>query len=140
MFKRIKRGGRREERISKILFPLFSLIIIGLLLFSDIRIVRRRAGLQKKIESLKTELQALEKKNQQLRNGLSQTGKESYWEEKIRQEGYVRKGEEPVVVLPPEGASKEEIVEKKTLPERASAKMKRIFAGLVEWFNATFPR
>lgn len=50
----------------------------------------------------KTELEIIEEKNQELKEAISETAPESYWEERIREEGYEKPGEEKVVVLPPE--------------------------------------
>ena len=146
MIGKIKKRDLKEERISQILFPLFTLALIGFLLISNLKINQKRAKLTEEIESLKKELEILEEKKQKLEAGLSQTEKESYWEEKIRQEGYMREGENPVVILP----SKETPVENPALKGRGSLnkiewqklpeKTKNFFAGLVEWFNATFPR
>jgi len=131
-----KKRDLKEERISQILFPLFTLALIGFLLISNLKINQKRAKLTEEIESLKKELEILEEKKQKLEAGLSQTEKESYWEEKIRQEGYMREGENPVVILPSKEIPKEKVVENQKLTE----KTKNFFAGLVEWFNATFPR
>lgn len=131
-----KKRDLKEERISQILFPLFTLALIGFLLISNLKINQKRAKLTEEIESLKKELEILEEKKQKLEAGLSQTEKESYWEEKIRQEGYMREGENPVVILPSKETPKEKVVENQKLTE----KTKNFFAGLVEWFNATFPR
>ena len=131
-----KKRDLKEERISQILFPLFTLALIGFLLISNLKINQKRAKLTEGIESLKKEIEILEEKKQKLETGLSQAEKESYWEEKIRQEGYVREGENPVVILPSKEIPKEKVVENQKLTE----KTKNFFAGLVEWFNATFPR
>ena len=76
---------------------------IGFLTFSNLKISQRRAELTAKIEDFKKEIQILEKKNQELRAGITQTESESYWEERIREQGYKKPGEEQIVVLPPEG-------------------------------------
>jgi cell division protein FtsB len=77
-------------------------LAIGFLIFSNFKISQRRAELIAKIEDFKKEIQILEKKNQELREGVAQTESESYWEERIREQGYKRPGEEQVVVLPGE--------------------------------------
>ena len=136
MIEKRKKRDSKEERIFQILFPFFTIALIGLLLISNLKINQKRAKLTEGIESLKKEIEILEEKKQKLETGLSQTEKESYWEEKIRQEGYVREGENPVVILPSKEIPKEKVVENQKLTE----KTKNFFAGLVEWFNATFPR
>jgi cell division protein FtsB len=130
-----KKGDFKKDRISHILFPIFTLSLIGLLLISNLKINQKKTKLQQEIASLKKELEVLEEKKQKLEKGLSQTEKESYWEEKIRQEGYVREGEKPVVILPPKESSKEEVVENHKLPETFWEKIKDFFVGLVGWFN-----
>lgn len=54
------------------------------------------------IDELKREAQALQEKNDKLKAGISQTESDTYWEEKMREQGYQKPGEENVVVLPPE--------------------------------------
>ena len=100
MIEKRKKRDSKEERIFQILFPFFTIALIGLLLISNLKINQKRAKLTEGIESLKKEIEILEEKKQKLETGLSQAEKESYWEEKIRQEGYVREGENPVVILP----------------------------------------
>ena len=136
MIEKRKKRDSKEERIFQILFPFFTIALIGLLLISNLKINQKRAKLTEGIESLKKEIEILEEKKQKLETGLSQAEKESYWEEKIRQEGYMREGENPVVILPSKEIPKEKVVENQKLTE----KTKNFFAGLVEWFNATFPR
>jgi len=99
--RRYKKSSLQTIFFSIFLF-LFFLAMVGFLVFSNWKISQRRAELTSQIEALKKEIQILEEKNAQLRAGISQTEKESYWEEKIRQEGYKKPGEEQVVVLPPE--------------------------------------
>ena len=77
-------------------------LVIGFLIFSNLKISQRRAELTTKIEDLKKEIQILEEKNEELRAGITETHSENYWEEKIREQGYKKPGEEQIVVLPPE--------------------------------------
>lgn len=74
-------------------------LVIGFLIFSNLKISQRRADLTARIGDLKKEIQILEKKNQELRAGITQTESESYWEGRIREQGYKKPGEEQVVVL-----------------------------------------
>ena len=109
--KRIRKEGPYQTIFFSILIGIITFGLIGFLVISNWKIIQKRAELQSKIESLKKEIQILEEKNQQLRAGILETTKESYWEEKIRQEGYKRPGEEQVVVLrekPEEEKIKEE--------------------------------
>ena len=130
-----KKRDLKEERISQILFPLFTLALIGFLLISNLKINQKRAKLTEEIESLKKELEILEEKNQKLKTGLSQTEKESYWEEKIRQEGYMKEGENPVVILPPKETPKEKVVENQKLSEKFLGPVRNLFKNIFEFLK-----
>jgi cell division protein FtsB len=105
--KRIKKGSRKNI-LSPVLIIITILAVIGFLTFSNLKISQRRAELRSQIESIKKEIQLLEKKNSELRAGITKTESESYWEEKIREQGYKKLGEEQVVVLPPEESKEKE--------------------------------
>ena len=96
---------------------------IGFLTFSNLKISQRRAELTTKIEDFKKEIQILEKKNQELRAGITQTESESYWEERIREQGYKKPGEEQIVVLPPEEGEEGEAGGQKSLLQRILEKI-----------------
>ena len=113
--KRIRKESPYQTIFFSILIGIITLGLIGFLVISNWKIIQKRAELQSKIESLKKEIQIFKEKNQQLRAGILETTKESYWEEKIRQEGYKRPGEEQVVVLPPEKSQEEEVKVEKNL-------------------------
>ena len=97
--------------------------VIGFLIFSNLKISQRRAELTTKIEDFKKEIQILEKKNQELRAGITQTESESYWEERIREQGYKKPGEEQIVVLPPEEGEEGEAGGQKSLLQRILEKI-----------------
>lgn len=86
---------------------------IGFLVFSNLNISRKRAKLNAQITSLKKEIQVLEEKSKELQAGIIKSEDESYWEEKIREQGYKKPGEEVTVVLPPENPPTEEKKEEK---------------------------
>ena len=121
--KRIRKEGPSQTIFFSILIGIITFGLIGFLVISNWKIIQKRAELQSKIESLKKEIQILEEKNQQLRAGILETTKESYWEEKIRQEGYKRPGEEQVVVLPPEKSQEAEVKEQKNLWQKFLEKL-----------------
>jgi len=135
MIGKIKKMDSKEERIPQILFPIFTIALIGLLLISNLKMNPKRAKLTEEIESLKKELEILEEKNQKLKTGLSQTEKESYWEEKIRQEGYMKEGENPVVILPPKETPKEKVVENQKLSEKFLGPVRNLFKNIFEFLK-----
>lgn len=105
--KRIKKGSRKNI-LSPVLIIISILAVIGFLIFSNLRISQRRTELKSQIEAIEKKIQLLEEKNTELRAGIIKTESESYWEEKIREQGYKKPGEEQVVVLPPEESKEKE--------------------------------
>jgi len=105
--KRIKKGSGKNI-FSSVLIIISILAVVGFLIFSNLRISQRRAELRSQVEAIEKKIQLLEEKNQELRAGIIKTQSESYWEEKIREQGYKKPGEEQVVVLPPEGSKEKE--------------------------------
>ncbi len=59
------------------------------------------------IQKLQEEISKLEQEKSNLEAGISEADTDAYWEEKAREQGFVKEGESPVVVLPP-GESEEE--------------------------------
>ncbi len=105
--KRIKKGSVKNI-FSSVLIIISILAVVGFLIFSNLRISQRRAELRSQVEAIEKKIQLLEEKNQELRAGIIKTQSESYWEEKIREQGYKKPGEEQVVVLPPEESKEKE--------------------------------
>jgi cell division protein FtsB len=100
---------QKESKIFLTILVLSLLIISIFLFFSSWKIVQKRKELLTKIDNLKQEIEILEKKNQQLKQGIVQTEELNYWEEKIREQGFRKPGETLVVVKPSEavGQSKQ---------------------------------
>jgi len=107
-----------------ILIGIFLLGLISFLVISNLRISQKRKEMISQIESLKKEIQLLEEKNAQLRAGINQTKNEIYWEERAREQGYKKPGEEQIVVLPPE--EKNQII---------SEEKKNFWQKILEWFE-----
>ncbi len=94
-----KKEGQGGDRIFQAVILFLTLSLFGFLLFSTVKIEQKKAALNQQIDALKKEVQALEEKKAKLETGISQTQEESYWEEKIREQGYKKPGENPVVVI-----------------------------------------
>ncbi len=90
-----------------ILLGLFLFGIITFLLVSSWRIAKRRSELTAQVKTLQQDIQALEEKNQKLKTQISQAETETYWEKRIREQGYKKPGEEVAVILPPETSAEE---------------------------------
>ena len=78
----------------------FIFLFLGFLIVSNIRISQRRSEMLSEIKELEKEIQTLEERNSNLRAGISEADEEAYWEEGVRERGFVKEGENPVVVLP----------------------------------------
>jgi len=104
-----KKKKNKREVFQAVFFGIFlAALTMGFIAFfvvSDFRITQRRKDLQGQIEKLQEEIRTTEEKNAKLTEGIFQTGKDVYWEEKIREQGYKKPGEEQVVVLPPQNSS-----------------------------------
>lgn len=96
-------------------FAVLTLGLIGLLTFSNFRINQRRTELLSQISDLDKQIRLLEEKNSQLKTGIEETQKDVHWEEKIREQGYKKPGEEQVIVLPPKEESSNTAEQSKNL-------------------------
>ena len=112
--KKIKKRGERQGTFFAALIIVLLVGIVSFLVVSNLRITHKRSELLGRIEELNKEIQDLETKKQELQAGIIQTKSEVYWEEKLREQGYKKPGEESVVVLPPEEQT-EEIIEEEGL-------------------------
>jgi len=111
--KRLKKEKHFPENlIYSLLISIFFIGVVAFLIISNIRISQKKSEMNARIESLKSEIQSLEEKSQQLKAGLSQAQQESYWEEKLREQGYKKPGEEVAVVVPPQGEEQNKQSEK----------------------------
>ena len=96
-----KRGNYKDTVISVLLLAIF-LGAIGFFIFSSWKISQKRSEMASRIESLQSELEELEEKSENLRSGINEAQTDYYWEERAREQGYKKPGEETVVVLPSE--------------------------------------
>jgi cell division protein FtsL len=100
-------------------------VVIGFLAYSNWRINKRRTELISKIQYLQQEIQVTEKKNQELKSGISQGSSQSYLEEIARTNlGLKKPGEEVVVVLPPPEKETETKKEEQGIWQRILEKIK----------------
>lgn len=104
---KVRKREFRQNLFFSILIGILLLGAVSFLVISNLRINQKRTELIDRIETLRTEIQALEGKNQQLKAGLIQTESEDYWKGKLYEQGYVEEGVQQVVVLPPEDKGQE---------------------------------
>ncbi len=121
--RKIKKGSTFQNIFFPILMGILFFGIIGFLVISNLRINQKRGEMLGKIDLLKAEIQTLEEKKKELEAGISQTGQESYWEEKAREQGYKKPGEEAIVVLPPQEEKATSTEEQKNFLEKILQKL-----------------
>lgn len=97
------RKKKKRSSWKSIFFSIFSVLlfifVIGFLFITNWKIKQRREELTARIETLKQEVAILEEKNQEIKERISQSGKEEYLEEVARDQlGLKASGEEVVVV------------------------------------------
>jgi len=123
--RKFKKGDSRQAIFFSVLFILLFFLAIGFLIISNWRINQRRSELISQIRNLQEEIQDLEKKNQELKTGISQASSESHLEEVARESfGLKKPGEEVTVILPPPEEEKEAKEEEKGVWERILEKLK----------------
>ena len=86
----------------------------------------------KKITELKEEIAFMEERNEQLKLGISQTESDVYWEEKLREQGYKKPGEEAIVIVPPEEKNDNSGLGEKNIFSRTFEALSNFWKGLLE--------
>ena len=127
--KAIKKKGKYQNLFFSVLIVSLTAGIVFLIIFSSIKMNRKRAELTNRIDSLKQEIKSLEEDQKRLQSGISQTESESYWEEKVREQGYKKPGEETIVVLPPE-ENQAPPEKQKSFWEKIMGPVRNFFGGL----------
>jgi cell division protein FtsB len=116
--KKAKKENNLQTIVLSVLIGIFLLGTVSFFIVSNLRINQKRSELTEQINYLKQEIEVLEEKNEQLKAGISQTESDTYWEEKIREQGYKKPGEQSVVVLPPEDKKEGGVEEEKSFWQR----------------------
>ena len=88
-----------KEGLFNVLFFIVVLSAFIFFLFSNINIAKKRLSLINEIESLEETIKNLENEGAVLEASLSDAKTDEYWEGVIRDQGYVKEGEESIVVL-----------------------------------------
>lgn len=109
------------------------MLIVGFLFYTNWNINQRRTQLTARISALKEEIQILEQKNQELKEKMSEAGKEEYLEKVARDQlGMKAPGEEVVVVKKEEASATEGSAE--TMEEKKS------WWEMIKGFFSSLPR
>lgn len=131
--KKQKKSRLNEDLIFQVITIFLVVFFIWYLAVSNYRIARKREELTERIGGLIEEVQMLELEKQRLEAGISQTQKDVYWEERIREQGYVKEGESQVVVLQPEEAEKQETDSEQSFSKELFEMIKGFFERIIKW-------
>jgi len=96
---KIKKRKSWRAKFGDFVLALAALAIIAFLGFSNWRIWQNRQDLDAQINELRQQSMILEEKRQALEAGLSAAQGESFQEERMREQGYKKPGEEVIAVL-----------------------------------------
>lgn len=96
---KIKKKTSLGSRLAAALMGVIALAIIAFFGFSNWRIFNERQVMEAKIENLRRQVQILEEKRETLKAGLAAAQGEGFQEERLREQGYKKPGEEVIAVL-----------------------------------------
>lgn len=130
--KQKKSGSKKEDLFFQAIFVLLFVFFISYLVISNYKIIKKRSQLNEKINDLTEKIQMLEVEKQRLEAGITQTQKDVYWEERIREQGYVKEGEEQVVILGPGEIQKEKTKTEQNFVEELFEKIKNFFKEIIK--------
>ncbi len=112
---------------SSILIFLF-LSIAGFLFYSNYNINKRRQQLLGKINDLKQEIEILQTRNADLKQGVVDNEDLAYWEQRIREVGYQKPGETMVVMKKDDGQiNADAVADKNTTWKNFLGQIKNVF-------------
>lgn len=102
-FKKNKKVSFFQDLFFSVFIVIFILLVAGFLIITNWKINKKRAVLTARIESLRKEIQILEEKNKELKEGISQSGSEEYLEKVAREQLGLKAPGEEVFVINKEG-------------------------------------
>lgn len=87
-----------SEKLFNIALSVFLIILTGILLVSNLRLVLRMRDVTQREDALRSRLEDLEQEKSSLERGMNENETDQYWEERIRAQGYKKPGETVVVI------------------------------------------
>ncbi|MCU0653365.1 MAG: septum formation initiator family protein [Candidatus Pacebacteria bacterium] len=96
---RLKKKNTWRSKLVSAALGLAALAIIAFLAVCNWRIYNNRHEMEAQIEKLQEQVQVLEERRATLQAGLNAAQGDSFQEEKMREQGYKRPGEEVIAVL-----------------------------------------
>lgn len=102
MVARFKKTKKRTSWQTILISAILGMLTLGLIAFlavSNLRINKKRQAMEEEINGLREKIEILQERKESLEAGLLQSQEEGYREEKIREQGYKKPGEEVIAVL-----------------------------------------
>ena len=96
---KIRKKKSFKSKLASVAIGLVALAIIAFLAVSNWRIYNDRQAMDRDIGKLQEQIQVLEERRAALQAGLTAAQGESFQEEKMREQGYKKPGEEVIAVL-----------------------------------------
>ena len=98
-FRKIKKRVSIQTIFVSLVLSALALGLIAFLAISNWKINEKRKDLNAEIDAAKTQVEILQEREDFLKAGLNETEKQDFQEEKIRDQGYKKSGEEVIAVL-----------------------------------------
>ena len=130
--KKIKKDNKFQNVLFSVLIGVFLFAVVGFFIVSNLQINEKRGELMDRIEELKKDIALLEERNEQLKQGISQTESDAYWEEKLREQGYKKPGEGAIVIVPPEEKNDSSDSGEKNICSSFWESLSNFWEGLIE--------
>jgi cell division protein FtsB len=91
----------RRKRIKKeknYTFIFLVVLIVFFLAFANVKAFLQNKKIKQQLEDSVKKLEMLKTQKERLEKELERGKKESFWEEKAREQGYQKEGEEPMII------------------------------------------
>lgn len=89
---------RRKRREKKYVFNFLVALIVLFLAFANIKAFLQNKKIKEQLDASVKKLEMLKTQKEKLEKELERGKKESFWEEKSREQGYQKEGEEPMII------------------------------------------
>ncbi|HOX29946.1 MAG TPA: hypothetical protein P5080_01955 [Candidatus Paceibacterota bacterium] len=109
IFKKTKKRASWQTVLMSAVLGVLSLSLIAFLGISNWKISEKRKTLKEDIDRAKAQVAILQERKDSLAAGLNESEKADFQEERIREQGYKKPGEEVIAVLQDKKPEKEEI-------------------------------
>jgi hypothetical protein len=96
---KIKKKNSWQAKLARLVLGLVVLAVIAFLAVSNWRVYKNRQVMDVQVKELQEKIQILEERRETLKAGLNAASGESFQEEKMREQGYKKPGEEVIAVL-----------------------------------------